>query len=173
MSRYNPRPDRSSRVLSTALSVLEPVIPRPLCPRRPAPNSRADAPQLPQASAPHCPAIVVCVFTVAFQCVGAGPGRKWMRHDAKLGYTRTATEQMLMSSAIDKAINEINFQPLAGKEVFLDSDRLSGFVDQNYVVGTLRQALFSNGVILKPDRARPSTSSRRGPECWAPIAAVY
>ena len=58
-----------------------------------------------------------------------------------------------MSSAIDKAINEINFQPLAGKEVFLDSDRLSGFVDQNYVVGTLRQALFSNGVILKPDRA--------------------
>ncbi len=66
---------------------------------------------------------------------------------------RTATEQILMSSAIDKAINEINFQPLAGKEVFLDTDRFKGFPDENYCVSTLRQALFANGVILKPDRA--------------------
>lgn len=65
---------------------------------------------------------------------------------------RTATEQMLMSSAIDKAVNEINFQPLAGKEVFLDTDRLRGFVDENYTVSTLRQAMFANGVILKPDK---------------------
>lgn len=66
---------------------------------------------------------------------------------------RTATEMMLMSSAIDKAINEINLQPLAGKEVFLDTDRLVGYADQNYLIGTLRQALLSNGVQLKPDRA--------------------
>jgi len=66
---------------------------------------------------------------------------------------RTATEQMLMSSAIDKAINEINLQPLAGKEIYLDTDRLLGLVDQNYLVSTLRQAMFANGVILKPDRA--------------------
>jgi hypothetical protein len=66
---------------------------------------------------------------------------------------RTATEQMLMSSAIDRAVNEINFQPLVGKEVYLDTDRLNGFVDQNYLVSSLRQALFSNGVVLKPDRA--------------------
>jgi hypothetical protein len=66
---------------------------------------------------------------------------------------RTATEQMLMSSAIDRAVNEINLQPLAGKEVFLDTDRLTGFVDQHYLIGTLRQAMLSNGVQLKTDRA--------------------
>ena len=66
---------------------------------------------------------------------------------------RTATEQMLMSSAIDKAVNEINLQPLAGREIFLDTDRLTGFADQNYLVGTLRQAMISNGVLLKTDRA--------------------
>ncbi|HEY1601522.1 MAG TPA: DUF6655 family protein [Pirellulales bacterium] len=66
---------------------------------------------------------------------------------------RTATEQMLMSSAIDKAVNGINLQPLAGKEIFLDIDRLAGFIDMNYLVSTLRQACIANGVILKPDRA--------------------
>jgi len=66
---------------------------------------------------------------------------------------RTATEMMLMSSAIDKAVNEINFQPLKGKEVFLDGDRLRGFVDEHYVISTLRQAMFANGVIVRPDRA--------------------
>jgi hypothetical protein len=65
---------------------------------------------------------------------------------------RTATEMMLMSSAIDKAVNEINFQPLKGKEVFLDGDRLKGFVDEHYVVSTLRQAMFANGVIVRSDR---------------------
>ncbi len=58
-----------------------------------------------------------------------------------------------MSSAIDKAVNEINLQPLAGREIFLDTDRLTGFADQNYLVGTLRQAMISNGVLLKTDRA--------------------
>jgi len=66
---------------------------------------------------------------------------------------RTATEMMLMSSAIDKAVNEINFQPLKGKEVYLDGERLKGFVDEHYVVSTLRQAMFANGVIVRPDRA--------------------
>ncbi|HVU88949.1 MAG TPA: DUF6655 family protein [Pirellulales bacterium] len=66
---------------------------------------------------------------------------------------RTATEQMLMSSAIDRAVNEINLQPLAGKEIYLDTDRLTGFADQHYLIGTLRQAMLSNGVQLKPDRA--------------------
>ena len=58
-----------------------------------------------------------------------------------------------MSSAIDRAVNEINLQPLAGKEVFLDTDRLTGFADQHYLIGTLRQAMLSSGVQLKPDRA--------------------
>lgn len=66
---------------------------------------------------------------------------------------RTATEMMLMSSAIDKAVNEINFEPLKGKEVFLDGDRLKGFVDEHYVVSTLRQAMFASGVIVRTDRA--------------------
>ena len=80
---------------------------------------------------------------------------------------RTATEQLLMSTAIDKAVNEMNLQPLSGKEVYLDTDRLNGFADQNYLVSTLRQAMFANGVTLKPDRARRSTLSKPAPACRA------
>lgn len=86
-----------------------------------------------------------CVFSLA---VYSGCGTTRSSDSA-----RTATEQMLISSAIDKAVNEINLQPLAGKEVYLDTDRLVGLVDMNYLIGTLKQAMLSNGVILKLDRA--------------------
>jgi hypothetical protein len=65
---------------------------------------------------------------------------------------RTATEQMLISTAVDRAVDHMNFRPLAGKSVFFDTTYLSGIVDQNYLVGTLRQHMLSQGCILKVDR---------------------
>ena len=35
--------------------------------------------------------------------------------------TRTATEQLLMSDAVDQAISQIDFQSLRGQKVFLDT----------------------------------------------------
>ena len=66
---------------------------------------------------------------------------------------RTATEQILLSNAIDQAVNNIDFQPLAGKDVFLDTERLKGVTDENYLISSLRQHMFAQGCVLKADKA--------------------
>lgn len=65
---------------------------------------------------------------------------------------RTGTEQLLLSNAIDQAISAMNFAPLAGKDVFLDSTYLRGVIDEGYITSSLRQALLANGCVLKPTR---------------------
>jgi hypothetical protein len=77
---------------------------------------------------------------------------------------RTATEQLLISSAIDKAISEFDFSILAGKEVFFDSSFLRGVTDENYIVSTLRQHLLANGCILREskDQAEYVVEARSG-----------
>lgn len=65
---------------------------------------------------------------------------------------RTATEQLLISTAVDRAIDNMNFKPLAGKDVYLDAVFLEGIVDKNYVVSSLRQRMLSQGVTLIPDK---------------------
>jgi hypothetical protein len=66
--------------------------------------------------------------------------------------TRTATEQLLISDAIDRAVQSVNVESLAGQTVFLDDSRLSDVVDRNYLVSTLRQHLLANGCQLREKR---------------------
>ena len=66
--------------------------------------------------------------------------------------SRTATEQLLLSSAVDQAINNIDFSPLAGKDVYFDAQYLAGSTDEKYVVSSLRQHLLAYGCILKKTR---------------------
>jgi len=65
---------------------------------------------------------------------------------------RTATEQLLISDAIDRAVQSVNVQSLAGQTVFLDDSRLADVVDRNYLVSTLRQHLLANGCLLREKR---------------------
>jgi len=67
---------------------------------------------------------------------------------------RTATEQLLVSNAIDQAVSQLDFRILAGKPVYFDAQYLAGSVDRGYVVSTLRQHLLACGCILKEDRAQ-------------------
>lgn len=66
--------------------------------------------------------------------------------------TRTATEQLLISDAIDRAVQTMNLQPLSGQTVFLDDSKLSDTVDRNYFISTLRQQLLANGCELRDQR---------------------
>jgi hypothetical protein len=57
-----------------------------------------------------------------------------------------ATEQLVMSDAVDHAVAEINFEPLSGSEVYLDTTYLknvkgSSFVNADYIISSLRQQL--------------------------------
>ena len=63
---------------------------------------------------------------------------------------RVATEQLLISNAIDEAVAQIDFSDLAGEKVFLDEtylkdDKQAGIVNTNYVTSSLRQQLTAAG----------------------------
>jgi hypothetical protein len=65
---------------------------------------------------------------------------------------RTATEQMLISNAIDLAVQSVDLKTLAGQSVFLDDSRLGEVVDRNYLISTLRQHLLASGCRLRDQR---------------------
>src|SRR5262249_9023224 len=68
--------------------------------------------------------------------------------------SRTATEQLLISNAIDQSIDRIDFRCLADKTVFFDAQFLDGTVDKGYLASTLRQHLLASGALLQDDRAK-------------------
>ena len=62
---------------------------------------------------------------------------------------RTATEQLLISDAVDRAISEIDFSALANQDVYLDTRYIVTALDQNYVTSTLRQHMLASGCVIK------------------------
>jgi hypothetical protein len=67
---------------------------------------------------------------------------------------RTATEQLLVSNAIDQAVSEMDFRALCGKTVFFDPQYLEGTVDRGYLISSLRQQLLACGCLLQDDRTK-------------------
>jgi hypothetical protein len=67
---------------------------------------------------------------------------------------RTATEQLLVSNAVDQAVSQLDFRILAGKPVYFDAQYLAGSIDRGYVVSSLRQHLLASGCILQEDRTQ-------------------
>lgn len=66
--------------------------------------------------------------------------------------SRTANEQLLISSAVDRAVGSMRFEHLSGHDVFFDPQYLKGAVDENYIVSTIRQQLLASGCYLKERR---------------------
>jgi hypothetical protein len=61
---------------------------------------------------------------------------------------RVATEQLVASDAVDHAIMSMDFRPLSGKTVYLDTTYLKvvktvGFVNADYVISALRQQMIA------------------------------
>ena len=93
------------------------------------------------------PRFVAQFITVSFLLAVAGCGTtKWS------DTPRTATEQLLISTAVDRAINSIDFKPLAGKTVYFDATYLAGIVDTNYIISSLRQRMLAQGCVLKVNK---------------------
>lgn len=69
---------------------------------------------------------------------------------------RTATEQLLISDAIDRAVQSIDFSKLAGQSVYFDDRHLFEVIDDGYLISSLRQHLLASGCILKDDREQAS-----------------
>ena len=89
---------------------------------------------------------VIATFAlVAIQSAGCGTTRQ-------TDTNRTATEQLLVSDAIDRALQSLNVQTLAGQSVYFDESKLSDVVDKNYLCSSLRQYLLANGCNLRDKR---------------------
>ncbi len=88
----------------------------------------------------HLAAILMC-----FACVGCGT-TKWT------DTTRTATEQLLLSDSMERAVSRIDFRSIAGKKVFLDTTPIASTTDNAYLASLIRQHMLASGAILKEKR---------------------
>jgi hypothetical protein len=69
--------------------------------------------------------------------------------------SRAASEMLLVSQAVDRAIAKIDFSPLAGQTVFLDSAPVEkDTVDKGYLISVVRQQLLAAGALLQEERTR-------------------
>jgi hypothetical protein len=82
-------------------------------------------------------------------CLAAGCGTTRSTDTA-----RAATEQLLVSKAIDHSVSRLDFRFLSGQKVFFDPQYLDGVVDKGYLVSTLRQHLAACGCLLMEDRGK-------------------
>jgi hypothetical protein len=68
---------------------------------------------------------------------------------------RAATEMLLVSQAVDYAVAKMDFTPLSGQPVFLDTSPLEkDVVDKGYAISLVRQQLLAHGALLQEDRNR-------------------
>jgi hypothetical protein len=80
------------------------------------------------------------------------------------GTARTGTEQILLTNAWDEALSKVDFRPLAGVPVYLDTQYIKDPVDQGWIISSLRQAMLTQGVMLraKPEQAEWIVEARVG-----------
>ena len=91
-------------------------------------------------------AMQACMLTTLLVAI-AGCGTTRMS-DSK----RTATEQLLVSQAIDRAVMKIDVRPLAGRKVFLETAFMDDVEDGKYLESALRHQLMASGCLLAKDR---------------------
>jgi hypothetical protein len=77
---------------------------------------------------------------------------------------RTATEQLLVTDAIDRAVSHFDLRALAGKRVYFDTTYLRAVVDADYLVSSFRQHALASGCVIKakPDEAEYIVEIRAG-----------
>jgi hypothetical protein len=66
---------------------------------------------------------------------------------------RTATEELLISTAVDRAIAQVNLKIPAGTKVFVNADQLEG-LDGKYAAGEMKDRLLRGGAHLVADKGK-------------------
>jgi hypothetical protein len=68
-----------------------------------------------------------------------------------------ATDQLLLSDAVDRSVAHIDFSPLSGEKVYLDTQFIRSvkdnvFVNADYIISSLRQQMVQAGCLLQDAR---------------------
>lgn len=96
---------------------------------------------------PHGTVASLCVVAplcfVASLLTGCGTTRDYQ-----------ATEQLVLSDAVDRSVSTIDFRPLTGRKVYLDTSYLRSvkgpaFVNADYVTSALRQQIIAAGCLMQ------------------------
>lgn len=62
--------------------------------------------------------------------------------------TRTATEQLLLTNAWDSALAQVDFSPMAGVPIYLETSQIES-LDKGWVISSIREAMLRHGACLK------------------------
>ena len=71
---------------------------------------------------------------------------------------RNGTEQLLLSDSVDRAIDQLDLSPLAGRKVYLDTEYMKAFkganvfITSDYIISALRQKLTTTGCFMQATR---------------------
>ena len=71
---------------------------------------------------------------------------------------RNGTEQLLLSDSVDRAIDQLDLSPLAGRKVYLDTEYMKTFkgtnvfITSDYIISALRQKLTTTGCFIQTTR---------------------
>lgn len=91
----------------------------------------------------HVGRFVLSGCWVASLLVGAGCGTTRLTETP-----RSASEELLLSTAVDRSVSQLNFQLFAGQRVFLDTTNLGDIQQRHYLISALRQHLLASGALL-------------------------
>jgi hypothetical protein len=67
------------------------------------------------------------------------------------GSPRTGTEQLMLTGTFDDALYHVDFSPLAGARVFLDSTYIT-VVDKDWIISSIRRTMAEQGVLLENNK---------------------
>lgn len=76
---------------------------------------------------------------------------------------RTAKEQLLLSNAVDRSLDKVDFTPLTGLKVYVEEKYLES-VDKPYIVGSIRHRVMRAGgkIVAKAEDAEIAMEIRSG-----------
>ncbi len=115
---------------------------------------------LPALRCPDYHLMGVWVVVAASLCLFAGCGTT---------KNRQATQQLILSDAVDRSVASIDFTPLAGQKTYLDARYVKNvkgmqFVNADYIISSLRQQMAAARCLLQesPDDADVIVEARVG-----------
>jgi hypothetical protein len=101
-------------------------------------------------------AVAAVVALVAAASLGCTSSK--MTHTA-----RTGIEQMLVSNAVDQALDKTDFTPFSGQNVYIE-EKYMECVDKQYILGSIRHRTLKAGanLVAKPEEADVVVEPRSG-----------
>lgn len=90
--------------------------------------------------------LTLCSLCSAILLTGCGATKSYV-----------ATDQLLMSDAVDATVSQLDFRPLTGKKVYFDVSYVKTLkspllIDSDYVISSMRQQMVGAGVCLVESR---------------------